>query len=414
MNILHTSDWHLGHSLYGRRRDDEFESFLKTLLEIIRQNQVDVLLIAGDVFDSSTPSLTAQRMYYHFLADVRSTSCRHVVVIGGNHDSPSLLNAPRELLMALNVYVIGQVTENPEDEVLVLCDDAGKPQLIVGAVPYLRDQDVRIPQQGETPDQKTQALLEGIREHYARVGRAAEERRRQLNAEVPIVGMGHLFAQGGRTLGDDGIRELYVGNLVSVGADAFPACFAYTALGHLHLPQMVGGRETIRYSGSPLAMGFNEAGHQKAVYLIEFSGSQPRLSEIALPAFQRLKQVSGNLREIRHEIESLKTSGESVWVEVKYTGQEYHPDLRARVEEFCANSRVEVLRILSDLSPTGADFAAEVGEMRTVHDFEPETFFAYLLDSRKVAAEHREELQRTFREALYAVQSTTHAEGKNP
>lgn len=414
MNILHTSDWHLGHSLYSRRRDDEFESFLKTLLEIIRQNQVDVLLIAGDVFDSSTPSLTAQRMYYQFLAEVRTTSCRHVVVIGGNHDSPSLLNAPRELLMALNVYVIGQVTEKPEDEVLVLHDGAGKPELIVGTVPYLRDQDVRIPQPGETPDQKTQALLEGIREHYAKVGKAAEERRRQLNADVPIVGMGHLFAQGGRTLGDDGIRELYVGNLVSVGADVFPSCFAYTALGHLHLPQTVGGRETIRYSGSPLAMGFNEAGHRKAVYLVEFSGRQPRLTEIALPAFQRLEQVSGNLDEILRKIRSMKTSGESVWVEVKYTGQEYHPDLRTQVEESCANSRVEVLRILSDLSPPDTDFAAEVGKVRTVHDFEPETFFDYLLESQNVAAEYREELQRTFREALNEVQSTLQSEGKNP
>ena len=120
MKVLHTSDWHIGRTLYGRKRYDEFTSFLVWLVETIQQNEVDMLLVAGDVFDSSTPSNRAQEIYYRFLCRVAASSCRHVVVVGGNHDSPSFLNAPKELLKALDVHVVGSSTESPEDEVLVL------------------------------------------------------------------------------------------------------------------------------------------------------------------------------------------------------------------------------------------------------------------------------------------------------
>jgi len=98
MKILHTSDWHIGRTLYGRKRYEEFEAFLVWLAGTIIQEQVDVLLVAGDVFDTSAPSNRAQELYYRFLCRIAASSCRHVVVTAGNHDSPSFLNAPRELL----------------------------------------------------------------------------------------------------------------------------------------------------------------------------------------------------------------------------------------------------------------------------------------------------------------------------
>ena len=113
MKILHTSDWHIGRSLYGRKRYDEFSAFLDWLAEFIQAESVDALLVSGDVFDTSTPSNRAQELYYRFLCKVSASCCRHIVVIAGNHDSPSFLNAPKELLRALNVYVVGSITENP-------------------------------------------------------------------------------------------------------------------------------------------------------------------------------------------------------------------------------------------------------------------------------------------------------------
>ena len=143
MKIIHTADWHIGRSLYGRKRYGEFEAFLDWLAECIRSQQADALLVAGDVFDNSTPSHRAQELYYRFLCRVSDAGCRHVVITAGNHDSPSFLNAPRELLRYLNVHVVGCATEAPADEVLVLRDAQGKAELVVCAVPYLRDREIR-------------------------------------------------------------------------------------------------------------------------------------------------------------------------------------------------------------------------------------------------------------------------------
>ena len=127
MKILHTSDWHLGRTLYGRRRYEEFAAFLEWLAQVIEGQGIEALLVAGDVFDTSTPGNRAQELYYRFLCRVAASCCRHVVVIAGNHDSPTFLAAPKELLRALDIHVVGMMSEHPEDEVLVLRDRDGRP-----------------------------------------------------------------------------------------------------------------------------------------------------------------------------------------------------------------------------------------------------------------------------------------------
>ncbi|MFO7704906.1 MAG: exonuclease subunit SbcD, partial [Halopseudomonas sp.] len=271
MNILHTSDWHIGRTLYGRKRYDEFEAFLTWLAQTIEDHAVEALLVAGDIFDTSAPSNRAQALYYRFLCRVAGSACRHVVVIAGNHDSPSFLNAPKELLKALDVHVIGSATPDPQDEVLVLRDQQGVVELMVCAVPYLRDRDIRTVAPGESVEDKEQKMLDGIRTHYAAVVSAAQQQRQACAATVPLVGMGHLFTAGGQTIDGDGVRELYVGSLAHVTAGIFPSSLDYVALGHLHVPQKVGGLEIIRYSGSPLPMGFGEAKQQKSVCLVSFA-----------------------------------------------------------------------------------------------------------------------------------------------
>ena len=159
MKVLHTSDWHIGRSLYGRKRYEEFEAFLTWLAETIQENSIDALLVAGDVFDTSAPSNRAQELYYRFLCRVAASSCRHVVVVAGNHDSPSFLNAPKELLKVLDVHVVGNASADPEDEVLVLCDKQDTPELIVCAVPYLRDRDIRVAEAGESIEDKEYKLI---------------------------------------------------------------------------------------------------------------------------------------------------------------------------------------------------------------------------------------------------------------
>jgi len=274
LTILHTSDWHLGRRLYGRMRYDEFEAFLSWLQDTISLQQVDVLIVAGDIFDTMTPSNRAQALYYEFLGKVSKSCCQHIVIVAGNHDSPTFLDAPSNVLKFLNVHVIGTACEDLNNEVLVLDDTNGNPHCIIAAVPYLRDRDVRSTQAGESADSKDANVIKGIRAHYDEVASIAKAHQDKLvevhQRHIPIIATGHLFAAGGTTTEDDGVRELYVGSLGKISADMFDESFDYVALGHLHVPQRVGGRESIRYSGSPIAMGFGESKQQKQVLLVQF------------------------------------------------------------------------------------------------------------------------------------------------
>ncbi|MGM8898984.1 MULTISPECIES: exonuclease SbcCD subunit D C-terminal domain-containing protein [unclassified Psychrobacter] len=283
LNILHTSDWHLGRRLYGRMRYDEFEAFLDWLYGTISAQKVDVLIVAGDIFDTMTPSNRAQALYYEFLGRVSKSCCQHIIIVAGNHDSPTFLDAPSNVLKFLNVHVIGTACEDLNDEVLVLDDTDGAPHCIIAAVPYLRDRDVRSSSAGESMGSKDANVINGIRAHYDNVASIAKAKQTELaeanQRYIPIIATGHLFAAGGKTTEDDGVRDLYVGSLGKVSADMFDDGFDYVALGHLHVPQRVGGRETIRYSGSPIAMGFGEAKQQKQVLLVQFGDVKNDFSE---------------------------------------------------------------------------------------------------------------------------------------
>jgi DNA repair protein SbcD/Mre11 len=413
LKLLHTSDWHIGRTLYGRKRYEEFETFLNWLSEAIQEQEVDVLLVAGDVFDTSAPSNRAQELYYRFLCRVAASSCRHVVVIAGNHDSPSFLNAPRELLRALDVHVVGSASENTADEVIILSDKHGAPELIVCAVPYLRDRDIRLAEAGESLEDKERKLIEGIRHHYTEVAAIAEQKRADLstptksrgkkakpnkNAAIPIIGMGHLFAAGGQTTDGDGVRDLYVGSIAHVSAAIFPGNFDYMALGHLHIPQTVNGSEAICYSGAPLPMGFGEAKQQKSVCLIEFSETKPRIQLIAVPIFQKLERLRGDWEKLEIEIEKLAAADSPAWLEIIYEGDAVIGDLRERLDAAVKGSNLEILRVknmrIIDRILSGSH------DKETLDDLNVHDVFERCLSLHEVPDEQRTELRRAYQETI--------------
>ncbi len=398
LKLLHTSDWHIGRTLYGRKRYEEFEAFLTWLAETIQQNEIDALLVAGDVFDTSAPSNRAQELYYRFLCRVAASSCRHVVVVAGNHDSPSFLNAPKELLKALDVHVVGSCTESPEDEVLVLRNEQDVPELIVCAVPYLRDRDIRVAEAGERVEDKERKLIEGIRTHYAAVAALAEQKREELGAEIPIVGTGHLFTAGGQTVDGDGVRELYVGSLAPVTAGIFPACFNDRALGHLHVPQKVNGSETIRYSGSPLPMGFGEAKQQKSVCQVEFHSTAASVQLIDVPIFQKLERVKGDWEGISNRIIELSATDSQGWLEVIYDGTEVIGDLRERLEAAISGTQMEILRIKNNRIIERV--LGQIHEEETLDDLNVNDVFERCLAVHDVPEEQRPELLRAYQETV--------------
>jgi len=406
MKFLHTSDWHLGRSLYGRKRYDEFSAFLDWLAKTIEEEEVDALLVAGDIFDTSTPSNRAQELYYRFLCRVSASCCRHIAVIAGNHDSPSFLNAPKELLRALNVYVVGAMTENPEDEVIVLHDEQDRPQAIVCAVPYLRDKDIRTVEPGETIDDKNTKLIEGMKNHYADVCAIAEQKRSAFGKTghmgIPIVAMGHLFTAGGKTVDGDGVRELYVGSLAHVGKDVFPSSIDYLALGHLHVPQCAGNMENIRYSGSSLPMGFGEAKQQKSVVIMNFK-PQTTQSDVSInikkiPCFQPLVRIIGSLDDIHARLEQLKQDNSTAWLEIEYTGTDIIGNLWEMLDDTMADSPMEILRIKNKRVIDRV--ISNLTEAETLDDLDTGDVFKRCLDAFDVLPEDRNELTASYNEII--------------
>jgi exonuclease SbcD len=406
MKLLHTSDWHLGRSLYGRKRYTEFFAFLDWLTHTIQEEQVDVLLVSGDVFDTSTPSNRAQELYYQFLCRVSASCCRHVIVIGGNHDSPSFLNAPKDLLCAMHIHVVGSVTENIEDELIFLFDDSGIPQAIVCAVPYLRDKDIRFVEPGETIDDKNAKLVEGLKKHYTAICSLAEQKQKEFkkagHTDVPIIGMGHLFTAGGKTVDGDGVRELYVGSLTHVGADVFPSSIDYLALGHLHVPQVVGRQAHIRYSGSPIPIGFGEARQKKQVLIVEFDKTTPHVHPVPIPCFQQLVRISDSLDGVLSTLKQLKKEKSSAWLEIEYTGSEMIANLREIFDDAVAGSAMEIRRI-KNTCVTNL-IIHTISEDQTLDSLDTIDVFERCLDAFDVPDTDRETLTASYKEILTILQ----------
>lgn len=405
MKILHTSDWHLGRTLYSKKeRQEEHTAFLAWLLGTIREHAVDLLLIAGDVFDTASPSSAAQKMYYDFLINVRKAGCENVIVVGGNHDSPSFLNAPKDILAALNVSVIGNATENPEDEMIVIKDRQENPIAIVCAVPFLRERDITRFTEGENYSDRSKRINENIRKHYEAIAQLAENKRRELGVAIPIIATGHLPVTGGKRNDDDGVRETYIGNIEAVGNDIFPDTFDYVALGHYHIPSVI--KDHIRYCGSPIPMGFGEAGQKKLVYLIELN-EQRSIETIEIPVFQQLESIVGDKNFIARRLSELKKSDSSVWVEVIYTGDEIFPDLSSWVNEQIADSNIEVLKLqnrqyLNEVL-TQVDTAGSLEELNEMEVFDK------LLEKSSISDEQKTELKALYKEIVDGLRLQDHA-----
>ncbi len=438
MKIIHTSDWHLGRTLFDKQRDNELQQFTDWLLDYMVKDPVDALLIAGDIFHTTTPPHSSQEIYYQFLSRVSATRCcNNVVIIGGNHDSPSFLDAPKDILRFLKVYVIGDACDAPEDEVLLLKDASGKPGLVVCAVPFLRDRHVRRGQTGETSQDKEASLAAGIREHYRLVCDKALAVKASLPYPVPVVVMGHLYTAGGGVSAEEGegVRNLYVGTAMQVSDDIFPAEVDYLALGHLHLAQKVAGKDNRRYSGTPIPMGFGESGQEKYILEVEFpsySGGAhgsagdmavavttehplnnltsrrtkpdatrllPVVKQVPVPRFQELIRVEGDRQQIEDRIKSLINADTNAWLEVIYTGNELTTYLHADLLELVEQSKLTILRVSTQRTDSQAPRAAEV----PVDELSEEDIFERILSTTAdtYSEEEKEDLRCLYQEILH-------------
>lgn len=412
VRVLHTADWHLGKTLAGLTREEEHLRWLDFLLSVIQQSEADVLIIAGDVFDSANPPQSAQERYYTFLSRVyQSTSCE-VVVVAGNHDSPAQLEAPKRVLQTLRVRVVGTVAENPEDQLIPIpaasADSvsaptasacSSQPQLVVAAVPFLRDRDVRTGQPGQSASEIRAEILEGIRTRYQQIADAAHRR----YPSVPVIATGHLTIDGARVT--DSEREIHIGGLGAVSHEIFSEAFSYVALGHLHVAQQAGGRDSVRYSGSPFPLSFSEAGDQKELRLIDIA-SGVLLNNVAVPIpLQRyLMQLHCCRADLTQKLTSFNPPAGDLetWVEVIVSDPVAGENLFELVQEATKDKPWKVVRVLGQKiqRPASITSKEETAVESSLLERPSEVFQVRLQSESGLSDEERTSLTLAFQELV--------------
>jgi len=307
MKILHTSDWHIGQKFMGKSRQEEHESFLSWLFDTIKKENIDLLIVAGDIFDTGTPPNYALELYYNFLKKLFVIKNLTVIITAGNHDSISTLKASKELLEVLNVYVVtsGEVDEN--EIIPIYKDDILEG--VVCTVPFLRDSVVRNSVSGQTTNDKEKSLNVGIKQHYIDVYEEAKKLTQEKN--LPIIATGHLTTVGGRS--SESERDIYIGGTLDIGGDFLGQYFDYVALGHLHINQIVGSNH-VRYSGSPIPLSFSESTQKKKVNIITFENKIAKVEEIEIPSYKTLLVLKGDLNSIKNDLKNV--SDKQTWIEV--------------------------------------------------------------------------------------------------
>ena len=243
---------------------------------------------------------------------LKNTTCQSIIITGGNHDSPGILNAPKEILNALSIKVVGKATEDIKDEVFKV--EAGGETIIVGAVPYLRDGDIRRAVAGESFEELTDKYKQALINHYKA---SAEECERINTTNAPVIAMGHLFATGGSV--SDSEQNIYVGSLGHIGAADFPTYFDYIALGHLHRPQIIGGNDKVRYSGSPNILSFSELNYDKKIIVLTVDNNEiTDIQDVVVPCFRQFYKLTGTIMECMNQFSELVSNSYELtpWVEI--------------------------------------------------------------------------------------------------
>lgn len=353
VRMLHTSDWHLGVSIHNQRCEPEQRRFLEWLADEIRQRSVDVLVVAGDLFHYASPSNAAREMYYEFLVTCATdTPLEQVVIVGGNHDSPSGLEAPRELLRHLDIQVVGGLPSNGADVaercLVPVRGGSEEPALVVAAVPYVRRASLGVTLESDNGRSMQERYREAFTDLYGELAEAARER----FPGVPIVATGHLTcyaASNDPKKGDyhsaihgsrdtrelDSVEQPSVGNLGAMPPSIFGDNFAYVALGHIHRKMRVGDGE-VWYSGTPVATSLDEAS-RRFVLQVDVEGTEAtEVESIDVPRWRRLHEMSGSESEIAEALDDLEVEGPlppylSITVEVTAGEEAYHrPEGRLR------------------------------------------------------------------------------------
>ncbi len=371
LKLLHTADWHLGQTFFGYDRTREHELFLRSLRRTVHERGADLLLISGDIFDTSNPSAEAMRLYYSFLRDVTADNPGlKVIAVAGNHDSGARLEAPHPVLESIDVITRGTVRHNADgtpdySRHVVAITRGGDTVGYCLAVPYLRAGDYP---EADTYGRSVALFYKGVYDHV-----------RTLDPEgtLPVIAMGHMQTSGAALSDDDRSERTLIGGIECVGTEMFEPRTAYVALGHLHKAQRVAGCGYIRFAGSPLPMSFAERSSHKSLYYVEiaeagesldpvepdgtvmFSDRLRRIELVPMEQTARLVRVTADGDDLDGMLETLRSlpegevGVESPYIEMRVTVSAPEPELRRRIEEALEGRSVRLTRIEAVAAESG-------------------------------------------------------------
>jgi DNA repair protein SbcD/Mre11 len=393
LKILHTSDWHIGKQLHKVELEHDLGLFFDWLHTVIQSESIDVVLMSGDLFDQANPSQNALRQYYRFLKRIVSLNCK-LIITGGNHDSPSVLNAPKDVLDLLDVSIVGGAPESIH-ELFIPIEKKGE-KIVVAAVPFLRDRDVRKSAPGESYADKIVQLKAGLKHYFKALNAYFSENYSDWNYIV----MAHLYAQGASV--SESERDIQIGNQAGVDASIFGSEPDYVALGHIHRPQRVGA-DHVRYSGSPISLSFSERSDQKQVVIITVNNHELSVHSLHIPVFRKLVLFEGTLDEVTEKIETYSSDslltdlGEVLIREPK----ESQSAIR-RLEQILSSDIHESIQLVKgkiEFADTVKGLGNSLSSGESIHNYSPLQLFEMRMNEEG-ELNNREDLLLAFREVL--------------
>lgn len=399
MRIIHTSDWHLGQNFYSKSRAAEHSAFLDWLLTSAQAHEVDAIIVAGDIFDTGSPPSYARELYNRFVVQLQQTGCQ-LVVLAGNHDSVATLNESRDILAFLKTTVVAGAGHAP----FILPQRDGTPGAIFCPVPFLRPRELVTSQAGHSGGEKQQLLLNAISDYYQQQYEAACALRG--DRPLPIVASGHLTTVGASK--SDAVRDIYIGTLEAFPASHFPPV-DYVALGHIHRAQKIGGSDHIRYSGSPIALSFDETGKSKSVNLVTFSdGHLAEVLPLTVPVTQPLAVLKGDFSSISEQLTQWRDAPQEpvVWLDIEITSDEYLHDIQRKIQAQTEDLPVEVLLVRRSRAQRERILAGERRE--TLSELQVEEVFERRLAQETLEEAQRLRLTQLFNETLHSLNGEEH------
>lgn len=414
MRVLHTADWHLGHTLRGFSREFEHAAVLDALIQIVQQRQIDTLLIAGDIFDSQHPSGESQALFYRTLARLHAARPEmNTVVIAGNHDAAGRLEAPHPLLESFRVRIVGNVRRidghiDFSRHLLALNDPSGVTYLHILALSYPTAACLPAIPSLEIEEEESN-VIRSVRQLYDELSEALSPRL----AGLPFVVMGHLHVRGG-VESEGAERRILVGGQHAVPYDVFPAEASYVALGHLHKAQSVGSKETIRYSGSLIPLSATEQPYRHGATLVTIDGPAVAVEHIEInrpvPFLCIGTQAAGvRLSDLADHLHQLKLPDDIAphlqpFLQIRLSRQGLGSGFREQVDRIVSAFPVRVVEARPDPLPEQiAQASTHSSSLRSLTHIEPEEMFLRAF-RRATGSEAAEDHIRIFHRAYAEAQ----------